>query len=302
MDRLTALNVFVTIVDQGSFSAAADHLDISRAKVTRYLSELESWMDTRLLHRTTRNLSLTAIGEETYYAAQNVLDMAQSLEQIKQKNSFDLQGALRLTASFTLVDTVLLDVVDEFVRLWPKTTIDILSTDEQVNLIEQRIDLALRITNDLAPNVVARHLGDCRSVVCASPEYLKQFGTPKTVQDLTHHNCLSYSFFGRKQWHFEGPNGSESVSIHGNISSNVSEVLLGATLKGSGISLQPWPTVSRLISNGTLTPLLNDWKADTLGVYAVYATRKQITPLQRAFIDFLSAKIESQPDWQKNGS
>lgn len=298
MDRLTALNVFVTIVEHGSFSAAASHLDMSRAKVTRYLSELETWMDARLLHRTTRNLSLTGVGEETFNVAIGVLNMAQSLESIKQKNALDLEGKLRVTSGYTLVDSLLIDVVSDFVKQWPKTSIDILSTDEQLNLIESRIDLAIRITNDLAPNVVAKRLGECRSVICASPEYLAAHGTPKDVQALAQHNCLSFNYFGRSAWEFDGPNGHESVSIRGNISANVSEALLSATLRGSGISLQPFPTVKRYLDTGALIPLLSDWKAEVMGVYAVYATRKQITPLQRAFMDFLSERVGRSLNWQ----
>ncbi|MGB2065009.1 LysR family transcriptional regulator [Marinomonas gallaica] len=298
MDRLTALNVFVTIVEHGSLSAAASHLDMSRAKVSRYLSELETWMDARLLHRTTRNLSLTGVGEETFNAALGVLNMAQSLEGIKQKNALDLEGKLRVTSSYTLVDSLLIDVVNDFVKQWPKTSIDILSTSEPLNLIESRIDLAIRITNDLAPNVVAKRLGECRSVICASPEYLAVHGTPKDVQALAQHNCLSYNYFGRSAWEFDGPNGPESVSIKGNISANVSEVLLSATLRGGGISLQPFPTVKRYVDTGALIPLLSEWKVEALGVYAVYATRKQITPLQRAFMDFLSERVGRSLNWQ----
>lgn len=297
MDRLTALRVFVTIVEQGSLSRAADNLDMSRAKVSRYLTELESWMDVRLLHRTTRRLSLTAPGEETLDVAYQLLGLTSTLDGIRNQNTLELKGKLRITASYSLIDSLLMDVVGSFVSKWPKTTIDILSTDDSVNLIDSRIDLAIRITNDLESNVVARRIGECRSIVCAAPEYLQKRGKPNDVQSLAHHNCLSFAYFGRSAWVFDGPNGPESVAIAGNISANISEVLLSATLRGHGISLQPASTVIPLIESGQLIELLPEWKPKTLGVYVVYANRKQVTPLQRKFIDFLIEEIKRASYW-----
>lgn len=297
MDRLTALQVFVTIVEQGSLSRAADNLDMSRAKVTRYLTELESWMDVRLLHRTTRSLSLTAPGEETLEVAYQLLGLTGTLDRIRNQNTSELKGQLRITASYSLVDSFLMDVVGSFVSHWPQTAIDILATDDSVNLIDARIDLAIRITNDLESNVVARRIGECRSIVCAAPEYLQTRGKPTDVQSLVHHNCLSFAYFGRSAWVFDGPNGPESVPISGNISANISEVLLAATLRGHGISLQPSGTVKPLIESGQLIELLPEWKPKTLGVYVVYANRKQVTPLQRKFIDFLAEEMKRSPYW-----
>ena len=297
MDRLTALQVFVTIVEQGSLSRAADNLDMSRAKVTRYLTELESWMDMRLLHRTTRSLSLTAPGEQTLEVAYQLLGLTDSLDQIRNQNTLELKGQLRITASFSLIDSLLMDVVGRFVSHWPQTAIDILTTDDSVNLVDARIDLAIRITNDLEPNVVARRIGECHSVVCAAPEYLQKRGRPTDVQSLVHHNCLSFAYFGRSAWVFDGPNGPESVPISGNISANISEVLLSATLRGHGISLQPSGAVKSLIASGQLIELLPEWKPKTLGVYVVYANRKQVTPLQRKFIDFLAEEIKRSHYW-----
>ncbi|UPR46293.1 LysR family transcriptional regulator [Vibrio cyclitrophicus] len=297
MDKLEAMNVFVTIVERGSLSAAAEHLDLSRTKVTRYLGELETWMDTRLLHRTTRSLSLTNAGKETLEVARELLALEASLAGIRNQSREHLKGQLRITASYSIVDSFLMEVISRFITKWPEVSIDIISTDQTVNLVESRIDLAIRITNELTPNIVAKQLGDCRSVICASPQYLKAKGTPQSVQDLAHHNCLSFSYFGKSAWTFNGPNGLESVPIKGNISANTSEVLLSATLKGNGICLLPFPSVEGLIENGLLVPLLSEWKPKTLGVHAVYGTRKQVTPLLRAFIDHLSDEMEHSTSW-----
>ncbi|MEZ8373535.1 LysR family transcriptional regulator [Vibrio cyclitrophicus] len=297
MDKLEAMNVFVTIVERGSLSAAAEHLDLSRTKVTRYLGELESWMDTRLLHRTTRRLSLTSAGKETLEVARELLALEASLAGIRNQNREDLKGQLRITASYSIVDSFLMDAINRFITKWPEVSIDVISTDQTVNLVESRIDLAIRITNELTPNIVAKQLGECRSVICASPQYLQKKGTPANAQDLAHHNCLSFSYFGRTAWTFHGPNGSESVPIKGNISANTSEVLLSATLKGNGISMLPFPSVEAFVRQGQLVQLLPEWKPKILGVHAIYGTRKQVTPLLRAFIDHLSSEMEQSKSW-----
>ena len=299
MDRLEAMRVFVEIVERGSLSAVAEHLDISRSKVTRYLSELEKWMDTRLLHRTTRSLSLTTAGKETLDVARELLALEDSLNGIRDQNALNLKGQLRITASYSIVESCLVDVIRQFVERWPEVSIDILSTDKAVNLVDSRVDLAIRITNDLSQNAVAKHIGECHSIICAAPSYIEKKGRPSNAQDLEYHNCLSFSYFGRSAWTFEGPNGRESVAIKGNISADTSEALLAATLKGCGISLQPAPSVKPLIDEGKLVELLSDWKPQTLGVYAIYETRKQVTPLLRAFIDHLSETMNELPIWQR---
>ncbi len=166
--------------------------------------------------------------------------------------------------------------VASFIAKWPEVSIDIVSTDQTVNLVESRIDLVPALP-ELTPNIASvKQPGKCRSVICASPQYLKEKGTPSNAQDLAHHNCLSFSYFGKPRT-FNGPNGLESVPIKGNISANTSEVLLSATLKGNGISILPFPSVESLIQDGLLVPLLPEWQPKTLGVHAVYGTRKQVT-------------------------
>lgn len=144
---------------------------------------------------------------------------------------------------------------------------------------------------------MARRLGCCRSVVCASPAYLAAHGTPQQVQDLALHNCLTYTYFGKSLWQFDGPQGAESVPVSGNLSANTSTLLLKSTLLGGGISLQPIYSVSTLIARGDLVPLLTGYEPRQLGIYGVYTTRKQMTPLLRSFLDFLVEQMAADPLW-----
>ncbi len=298
MDRLTALKVFTTIVERGSMTAAADQLDMSRAMVTRYLNEMESWMGVRLLHRTTRRLSLTSQGEEALDYARQMLQMGEALEQVAEQSSDTLQGQLRITASYSMIETFLLQVSHAFQEQNPLAKIDILSLDQSVNLIEERIDLAIRITNDLDPNLIARPLGTCHSIVCAAPSYLEREGTPQDVQSLADHNCLTFTYFGKSLWEFTRDGQPESVAVSGNLSSNMSNVLLKAALLGQGVVQQPLPSVQSYLESGELVPLVSDWQAKAMGVYAIYASRKQVTPLHRAYLDFLIAKMQADPLWR----
>lgn len=299
MDRLTALRVFVSVVEQGSLSGAGEKLDMSRAMVSRYLAELESWMGARLLHRTTRRLSLTGPGEEALNRARTMLALGEEMEQIAVKGDDAPKGQLRITCSYSLSEALLVGAANDYLAQYPGTAIDILLLDRTVNLVEERIDLAVRITNDLDPNLVARRLGICHSVVCASPAYLARHPMPHKVQDLALHNCLTYTYFGKSLWEFNGPDGPESVPVSGNLSANISNLLLEATLEGAGISLQPRYSAQPYLERGELVPLLTDWQPKRLGVYGVYATRKQMSPLLRSFLDFLLARMAADPIWQE---
>lgn len=298
MDRLTALRVFVCVVEQGSLSGAGEKLEMSRAMVSRYLAELERWMGARLLHRTTRRLSLTGPGEEALNRARSMLVLGEEMEQLAIRSDEAPKGQLRMTSSYSLSEALLVKAANDYLAHYPGTAIDILLLDRTVNLVEERIDLAVRITNDLDPNLVARRLGTCHSVVCASPAYLAHHGAPQRVQDLALHNCLTYTYFGKSLWEFQGLDGPESVPVSGNLSANISNLLLKATLDGAGISLQPRYSVQAELESGALVPLLTQWQPKRLGVYAVYGTRKQMSPLLRSFLDFLIARMADDPLWQ----
>ncbi|MCS3455023.1 LysR family transcriptional regulator [Aeromonas rivuli] len=298
MDRLTALRVFVSVVEQGSLSAAGEQLEMSRAMVSRYLAELERWMGARLLHRTTRRLSLTGPGEEALLRARTMLTLGEEMEQLAVQNQDAPKGLLRITSSYSLSEALLVNIANDYLARYPGTAIDILLLDRTVNLVEERIDLAVRITNDLDPNLVARRLGTCHSVVCASPAYLASHPVPQQVQDLALHNCLTYTYFGKSLWQFDGQQGPQSVPVSGNLSANISNLLLAATLAGTGISLQPHYSVKTHLERGELVALLPDWQPKQMGVYGVYGTRKQMSPLLRSFLDFMVARMAADPLWR----
>jgi DNA-binding transcriptional LysR family regulator len=299
MDRLTATRVFVEVVDRGSQTAAAEALEMSRAMVSRYLAELESWVGARLLHRSTRKLSLTGIGEQLLPQCREMLAVADTMQGISASRDIPPRGNLRIACSQSFAQAWLVHALHEFIGLYPQVGIDLLIGSQSVNLVEARVDLALRITNQLDPNLIARQLAVCRSAVCATPAYLKRHGTPRQPADLAQHNCLSYAYFGRSIWEFTRAGEPHAVAVSGNLSGNESMVLLEATLADAGISLQPLYSVSALLRSGALVQLLPEYQPQELGIHALYGSRRQMPPALRALLDFLLERLAAKPDWDR---
>jgi DNA-binding transcriptional LysR family regulator len=297
MDRLVAAQVFVQIVEGGSMAAAADALQMSRTMVTRYLAQIEAWAGARLLHRTTRRQSLTAAGEQTLARCKRLLEIADEMAQPSQDDVDPIRGLLRVACAQSLAQEVLMPTLAEFLCAHSQVTIDLRIDSRPVNLIEDRIDLAIRITNDLDPNIVARRLGDCESVLCAAPAYLAAHGMPRRVQDLALHNCLGYSYFGCSLWEFTNASGQHaSVPVSGNLNANESQVLCTAMLNGLGIGLQPVYAVTGALARGELQVVLTDWRPTALGIHGIYATRRQMLPALRALLDTLTDHF-ADPGW-----
>ncbi|KEY59332.1 LysR family transcriptional regulator [Serratia sp. DD3] len=297
MDRITAAQVFVTIVECGSMIAAAERLEMSRAMVTRYLAQMEQWAGTRLLHRTTRKLNLTDAGERTLERCRQMLRVVEDIDQQAETQGEELRGLLRLSCSQFLGQTALVGAIAQFLQRHPLVTVDMQINNRVINLVEERIDLALRITNDLDPNLIARPLATCASVVCASPAYLAAHGTPLHPQDLTLHNCLTYSYFGKSLWHFDDQGAKSSVAVSGNLSANEPLVLLAGCLQGVGIALQPYQSVAPWLDKGELVALLPGYSPQMMGIYGIYTSRRHMPATLRAMLDFLVEWFATDPGW-----
>ncbi|MES2017898.1 MAG: LysR family transcriptional regulator [Pseudomonadota bacterium] len=299
MDRITAAKVFVVIAEKGSMTGAADVLDMSRAMVTRYLALMEQWAEARLFHRSTRRLSLTDAGEASLSRCRALLELAGSMPAGDAATAGAPRGLLRVSCSPSLGHAVLAQAVAQFLALYPETRVDLDMSSLAVNLVEARIDLAIRITNSLEPNLIARRLAECDSVVCASHAYLGAHGTPTRLEELSEHNCVAYSYFGKNLWHFTRAGETVAIPVSGNLSGNDSMVLLAATSAGAGIALQPRYSAAPLIAAGALVELLPDFKPQAMGIYGIYASRQHMPAVLRAFLDFLVAWFAQRPNWQE---
>ncbi|SHH71571.1 LysR family transcriptional regulator [Massilia sp. CF038] len=299
MDRVTAARVFVVISERGSMIAAADALDMSRAMVTRYLAQMEQWAHARLFHRSTRRLSLTDAGEQALVRCRALLALADAMPDSGAAGA-QPHGLLRMSCSPSLGQAVMARIVTAFLQQHAQARVDLQMTNQAVNLVEDRIDLAIRITNALDPNLIARRLADCDSVVCAAPAYLAAHGTPSRLEDLTRHNCLTFTHFGKHLWQFTRDGQAEAIPVSGNLSANDPLVLLAATQAGAGIALQPRYSAMGPIARGELVELLPQFAPQALGIYGVYGSRQHMSALLRAMLDFQLAWFAGQPGWQNS--
>ncbi|GAB3254681.1 LysR family transcriptional regulator [Chitinimonas naiadis] len=297
MDRLIAMQVFSEVARRGSFTAAADTLDMSRAMVTRYVTEMEQWLGTRLLQRSTRRVSLTEAGEACLGRCQQMLELSADMQQASGQRDNVPRGQLRITTSMSFGVAHLAAAVSDYLARYPAVTVDMMVGDRTVNLVEDRIDLAIRIAGELDPNLVARRIAPCRSVVCAAPAYLAQRGRPQQPADLAGHNCLTYSNFGKGEWRFVRDGDESSVPVGGNLSANDAAVLTQAALAGTGIALQPTYLVGPLIRSGQLVALLPGWQPPELIIWGVYQSRRHVPATLRTLLDFLVARFSGVPGW-----
>jgi DNA-binding transcriptional LysR family regulator len=300
MDRLQAMQVFVATVEGGSLSAAADRLDMSRPVVTRHIAQLEAWAGARLLHRSTRRLSLTSAGEAVLPLCQQMLTLAQDVQiQLQSADqAAQLTGQLRLTTSNSVGQAQLAPALASFVERHPGVSVDLQMQDRAVNLVEERIDLAIRIAVELDPNLIARRLCDCHSVVCASPVYLAKHGQPETPEALANRNCLTHSYFGKSVWQFTDARGvPASVAVSGNLTANDALALMRAAEAGAGIARLPTVLACDALKRGALVPVLAGWTPEVAGVFAVYTSRRHMPPALRALLDFLVERFAAESAW-----
>lgn len=293
MDRMTAMNVFVEVAERGSLTAAAEALEMSRAMVTRYLAEVERWLGARLLHRTTRRISLTGPGEAALLRFRQMLAIGDELRGELATDNPEPHGLLRVTASVSFGQIHLAAAVAEFVKRHPLTRVELLLVDRVVNLVEERVDIAVRISRAIDPSLIARPLAPCRSVLCAAPAYLAERGTPTTADGLAAHNCLTHHYVGKSVWHLQREGRKIAVAVGGNISANEASLLLEAVRAGAGIAMLPTYQIAPLLRSGELIEVLPDYEVEGLGIHAVYASRRQLPTIMRSFLDFLVERFSS---------
>jgi len=289
------MQVFVEVASSGSFSATADKLDMSRAMVTRYVAELEQWLGARLLQRTTRSVTLTDAGEHCLRRSQQMLALMLDVEEETSSPDSALRGQLRITCSVSFAYAQLAAVVADFLVQYPQLKIDLNASEGALNLVDARIDLAIRISAEPDPALIGRVLAPCASVLVASRSHLATYGVPESPADLAKHRCLSYANFGKSIWTLRRGEDQAQVSVGGHFSANEATALLSAALAGGGIALQPTYLANRHLADGSLQQVLPDWTLPDMAIYALYPSRKNLSPAVRALLDYLVARFATVP-------
>lgn len=294
MDRVIAAQVYMRICELGSLSAAARALGMSRPMVSRYLEQMEQWAGTRLVHRSTRKLTLTAAGEKVLQKTRTLTQLSDEIA--GQSERAIPSGTLRVACAHFTAMQLISPLLPDFLARYPQLRLELDINNHPVSLIGERIDVAIRITDNPEPGAIARRLGVCRSVLCASPRWLQQNGPLHTPDDLTRHNCLHYSHFASQTWQFSDPSGeSVTVAVSGNLSAGISSLLMEAAVAGCGIAMLPELEAQRALNSGALKQVLPTWRPKALNVYGIYLSRDYQPSALPLFLEEIQQKL-AQPN------
>ena len=297
MDKFLEMQVFAAVVDAGSFVGASDALEMSKPAVSRYVAELESRLGVRLLNRTTRKLSLTEEGDVFYARCKALLDNVEEAEAEITARKGEAAGLLKVTAPQTFGLLYLAPLWAPFMARHPKVRVDVMLSDRVTDLVEEGFNLAVRIARLPSSSLVSRKLATTRMILCASPAYLKRRGQPKTPADLVNHEIASYSLLSMGEtWEFDGPDGHVVAPVSPRLRSNSGDTCRAVALAHGGIILQPSFLVGADIRSGTLVELMPEFRSIRLDMFAVYPSRKFVSPKVRLLIDFLVETFR-RPPW-----
>jgi DNA-binding transcriptional LysR family regulator len=299
MDDLNDVAVFVAVVDAGSFTRAAEHLNVSRPAVSKQVSRLEEGLGVRLLNRTTRRLSLTEAGRLFHdHASRGLEDLADARAQVALLQA-QPRGVLRINLPMSFGILHIAPLLPAFLDAYPEVSVDMDLNDRQLDVIEEGFDVSVRISDLPDSSLVARRLAPCRHVIVAAPAYLEAHGVPSTPADLADHGILSYSLQqSARQWHFLDPDGRPvQVSVGGRLQVNNSLALRESLLAGAGLARTPTFLVGDDLRAGRLSVVLGDYRSPEVSIYLVYPQRRHLSPKVRAFADFLAARITDPPYW-----
>jgi len=299
MNRFENMDTFIRVVEAGGISAAADRLGVAKSAVSRRLKELEKHLGVELFHRTTRQMNLTDTGRAFYHQAVRILDDVLEAEIATSQAHGTLMGSLKiaLPSSFGLMHMG--PVINDFLKEHPQIEFDLDFNDREVDLIQERFDLAIRIANLPDSSLIARRFAAVKTVICASPDYLKQMGVPRSPDDLIEHQCLVYSLLRDfEYWHLTDARGNEiKARIHPYLKASTGEFLRDASVEGRGIILVPTFIAYKEIESGALVPLLKEYNTSQINAYAIYPQTRHLSQRVRTFVDFLVKRFEGTPYW-----
>jgi DNA-binding transcriptional LysR family regulator len=302
LDRVAGLEVFAKIASIGSLSGAARALGMSQTMATKHMAALEDRLGVKLLHRTTRKVTLSEAGRRYLESVERILAEFAEANAVAAAERMEVTGTLRVNTPVSFGVREIVPLITGLSSLHPALTVELGLSDRTVDLVEEGWDIAIRIGRIEDETLMARKLARCRLLVAAAPAYLENHPQPKTVTDLSAHNCLGYTLstsVGPNRWRF-GSDGAIIMPISGNFHANNGDALVAAALAGHGIVYQPTFLIGDEIRAGRLVTLTLDHPPMELpGVFAVYAANRRPPAKVRAFIDFLVARFGSEPHWDK---
>lgn len=296
--------MFVKVVGEKSFSSAARQLGVSKSVVSKAVAELEDRLGAQLLNRTTRQMSLTEVGQAYHERCLAILENVDEVEQLVSAQAKAPKGLLRLSAPVTFSIAYLGGPISSFLNKNPEMAVELALNDRMVDIVEEGFDLAIRISRRLKDsNLIAVKLSSARSVACASPAYLERHGEPYHPRDLLGHDCLRYSNLGpAREWTFIDPTTQKplQMAVSGRIITNNGEILREAATNGEGIMYGPSFLVAEDIRRERLVPILRGYVAAPYNIYAVYPPNRHISTKVRRLVDHLRQTWGDNPGWERD--
>ncbi|MCH6591103.1 MAG: LysR family transcriptional regulator [Proteobacteria bacterium] len=301
MDNQGEMAVFVRVVEAENFSAAARALTLTPSAVSKLIGRLEERLGARLLNRTTRRVSLTEEGRTFYQRCTPILAAIDEAERAVTELHGVPRGLLKVNASTAFGQYHIEPLIPDFLARYPDLRIQLTLSESIVNLVEEEVDVAIRIAQLPDSSLIARKLGSARRMVVASPAYLERHGVPRTPGDLKDHNCLRLSAATHfNQWEFKGPDGPRRIEVGGNFEVNNATGLHNAALVGLGLIRVADFTVAADVQSGRLVAVLADYETHTeTNIYAVYPHNRHLSPRVRAFVDMLVDAFLPVPPWEQ---
>jgi DNA-binding transcriptional LysR family regulator len=291
MDRLEAMRLFVRVADLGSFAAVAQQEGVARSVITRQVAALEARLGCKLMARSTRRLTLTSAGAAFIEKCRVILNLVDAAETDIAAEHQSPRGNIRVSVPLSFGLKRLAPLLLEFARRYPDVALDMEYSDRRGNLIEEGIDLSIRVTSRLAAGDVARKLGVSHMKVVAAPQYLAQHGRPKLPADVAHHEFLGYTYAGAGGIEFQVGDQRQKVDLRGRLNANNGEVLAEAAAQGMGITCQPDFVIDEFIAAGRVEQILGDYPMPELGIYAMLPSNRQVPYRVRVLMDFLADRL-----------
>jgi DNA-binding transcriptional LysR family regulator len=296
MDTIEALRTFVRVVETGSLTAVAREMSTSQSTISRYINQLEEHFGVRLLHRTTRHLSLTDDGARLRGHAKSILESVEDMELTLGQHKSSPTGHVRIGTPVSM-GMLLMKSVPILLERYPGLTVELVLQDRLGDLIEERLDLAIAIGEVPGLSLIKRGLGSAARIAVAAPEYLQRRGWPLQPEDLANHDCIVRRVTpDDEEWRLTGPEGSIDVAVHGLLSTNNHEAVRNASLNALGIALLPEYLVVDDLRAGRLDHVLTEYHSETAPAYVVYPSRQHLAPRTRVVIDFLVEEVRRLRD------
>ena len=302
MDRFEDMQAFVAVVEAGSFTAAADRLDSAKSAISRRVSALEERLGVQLLSRTTRRINLTATGRSYYERSARILADLNEAESAVAQEHGELRGTLRIALPLSFGIRHMCEPIAEFSRRHPRVEFDLDLNDRRIDLVEDGVDLAVRIGRLPDSSMIARRLFEARTIVCGSKHYFDEHGTPQTPNDLREHRCLVYSNLADpRKWVCKDAAGKRiQVEVNPSMTATSGDFLGAAAAQGLGIVIQPTFIAGDAIKRGELVPILTNYEWPVTPAYAMYPPTRHLSYRVREFIDYLVEYFAGTPRWDED--